>query len=358
MRSRLALAAGLVVVLAACGRVGPPGAPQLREPRPATELSATTGEGVIELSWVNPSRRVDNTTLRDLALVHLFRSEDSGAGEPRSALRSRGQIAGYEEVATVRLTAPAPATVDGARVALADRHGLTYGRRYTYAILVEDAQGRLSPPSARLSVAYIAPPAAPTDLEATAGEGEVALRWRPPERLVDGDPVPGAISYEIVRSIGGADGEGGPRTITALPAGGVTYTDRGVVNDQAYSYAVRAVRADRGSPARGPLSAAVTATPLDLTPPAPPRDLVAVVAGADVRLSWAPSPDADVARYVVYRTDERGVTTRVGSATPPSTTLVDRGVPPGRYRYAVTAQDGSARANESPRSGDASVAVP
>jgi hypothetical protein len=348
------VAAGLIVALAACGRVGPPVAPQLREPRPATELSATVDAGLIELSWANPERRIDNSPLRDLALVRLFRVEDTGAGEPRSALRSRGQIAGYEEVATVRLAAPAPATVDGRRVALADRQGLAYGRRYTYVILVEDAQGRLSPPSARLSVSYIAPPAAPADLEATAGEGEVRLRWSAPERLVDGDAVGGTISYEVVRGVG----EGGPRTITALPAGEVAHTDRGLVNDQAYSYAVRAVRADAGARARGPLSATVTATPQDLTPPAPPRDLVAVLAGADVRLSWAASPDADVARYVVYRTDERGMTTRVGSAVPPATTLVDRDVPRGRYRYAVTAQDASARGNESLRSSEANVAVP
>jgi hypothetical protein len=354
VRRRLAVAAGLFLALAACGRVGPPVAPQLREPRPATELSATAGEGLIELSWDNPDRRIDNSPLRDLALVHLFRVEDAGIGEPRSALRSRGQIAGYEEVATVRLAAPAPASVDGRRVALADRQGLVYGRRYTYVILVEDAQGRLSPPSTRLTVSYIAPPAAPTNLEATAGEGEVLLRWRPPERLVDGDPVRGTISYEVTRSVV----DGGARTITALPSGEVAYADRGIVNDQAYSYAVRAVRADAGGRARGPQSEPVTATPLDLTPPAPPRDLVAVLAGADVQLAWAASPDPDVARYVVYRTDARGATTRVGSAVPPATTLVDRGVPPGRYRYAVTAQDASIRGNESPRSSEASVVVP
>lgn len=357
MTPRLVGAAGLalLLVLAACGRVGPPVAPQFREPRPATELGAIAGDGLIELSWANPNRRVDNSVVRDLALVHVFRTEDSGAGEPKSALRTRGQIAGYDEIATVRLAAPAPATVDGSRVALPDRQGLTYGRRYTYVILVEDAQGRLSPPSARLSVTYIAPPAAPRNVEAVPGEGEIRLRWEPPDRLVDGNPVQGAISYEIVRGTGA---EGVARTITALPAGETAFTDRGLVNDQAYSYAVRALRTDADGRARGPLSTPVTATPVDLTPPAAPRDLVAVVAGSDVRLSWAASPDPDVARYVVYRTDARGTLTRVGSTVPPSTTLADRGVPSGSYRYAVTAHDASARANESARSNEVSVTVP
>lgn len=355
MRPRLGVAAGLLLVLAACGRVGPPVAPQFREPRPATELAATVDAGLIELSWVNPNRRVDNSPLRDLALVHLFRTDDAGAGEPKSALRSRGQIAGYDEIGTVRMAAPAPATVDGLRVALSDRQGLTYGRRYTYVILVEDAQGRLSPPSARLSVPYIAAPTVPANLAATPGEGEIRLRWEPPDRLVDGSPVQGAISYEIVRGTGA---EGATRTITELPAGETTFTDRDLVNDRAYSYAVRALRVDAGGRARGPLSTPVTVTPVDLTPPAPPHDLVGILVGGDVRLSWAASPDADVARYVVYRTDSRGTITRVGSAVPPSTTLVDRSVSPGSYRYAVTAQDTSARANESARSNEVSVTVP
>jgi hypothetical protein len=356
VKARLLAAAALALWLAACGRMGPPVAPQLREPRPPTDLNATADDGSIELSWVNPNRRIDNTPLRDLALLRVFRTEDAGAGEPKPALRSRGHIAGYDEVATVRMADPAPATVEGSRIALADRQGLAYGRRYTYVVLAEDAQGRLSPPSARRPVMYIAPPAPPRDLEAAAGEGQVQLRWQPPDRLVDGSPVHGAITYEVARATGV---EGSPRTvITAAPVADTAFTDRGLVNDQSYAYTVRALRAEASGSARGPFAAPVTATPLDRTPPAPPANLVAVAAGGDVRLSWAPSPDPDVARYIVYRTDARGVTTRAGSSEPPGTTFVDRAVAPGAYRYAVTAQDRSARANESARSNEATVVAP
>lgn len=334
--------------------MGPPVAPQLREPRPATDLTGTAGDGFIELSWLNPTRRVDNSVVRDLALVHVFRAEDSGLSEPKAAVRSRGQIAGYDEIATVRLEAPAPATVDGSRIVLPDRQGLQYGRRYTYAVLVEDAQGRLSPPSARLSMMYLVPPAAPEDLRAEAGEGEVRLRWAPPSRLADGSPATGALSYEVTRT----GPEGAARTITPGPLSDATFTDHGLVNDQTYTYAVRALRTDAGATARGALSAPVTATPQDLTPPSPPRDLVAVIAAGDVRLSWAASPEPDVARYVIYRADGRGALTRIGSTVAPVTTFVDRAVPPGAYRYAVTAQDRSARANESAPSNSVDALVP
>jgi len=121
---------------------------------------------------------------------------------------------------------------------------------------------------------------------------------------------------------------------------------------------VRALRADAGGRARSEMSSRLAATPRDTTPPGPPQSLVAVVAAGDVRLSWTPGPDADVARYVVYRADARGMFVRIGSARPPSTTFVDREVVAGAYRYVVTAQDASSSANESARSNEASATVP
>jgi hypothetical protein len=95
-----------------------------------------------------------------------------------------------------------------------------------------------------------------------------------------------------------------------------------------------------------------------MTPPSPPQSLVAVTAPDGVRLSWAPSPEADVAAYVVYRAPARGGFVRVGSARAPATTFTDRSVPAGTYRYAVTAEDAGSRANESGRSNEATVSVP
>jgi hypothetical protein len=48
----------------------------------------------------------------------------------------------------------------------------------------------------------------------------------------------------------------------------------------------------------------------------------------------------------------------VGSVRVPGTTFTDRGLPAGAYRYAVTAQDTSVRANESRPSNEVRVAVP
>jgi hypothetical protein len=42
----------------------------------------------------------------------------------------------------------------------------------------------------------------------------------------------------------------------------------------------------------------------------------------------------------------------------PGTTFTDRDLPPGTYRYAVTAQDASVRANQSAHSNEVDVTVP
>ena len=349
VRGAAVVAVALVALAApACGRKGPPVAPEFREPRAATNLTAVVSEGAIALAWRNPDRRVDNTRLRDLTAVHVFRSDDEG--EPRPALRTGKRIAGYRPVATIPLGGGE--TPRDARSALVDRDDLRYGRRYTYAILTEDAGGRVSPPSARLTVAYIAPPAAPSAVRAQAGDGEVRLDWEPSAALVSGEPVSGTLAYEVLRGTG-ADAALVP--ITPVPITELAFTDRNLQNDRAYVYAVRAVRTDDDATARGAQSARVSATPVKATPPSPPTGLSAIPAGRAVRLAWIASPEPDVARYVVYRAAGRGALTRIGSTEPPATTFVDADLPPGEYRYAVAAQDSSSRANESARSPEVRV---
>ncbi len=110
--------------------------------------------------------------------------------------------------------------------------------------------------------------------------------------------------------------------------------------------------------AQGQTSARVSATPTDITPPPPATALVAIPSEGAVRLSWTPSPGPDVVGYVVYRATATGSFERIGSVRAPATTFTDRDVPAGVYRYAVTAQDSSVRANESVHSNEVSVTVP
>ena len=352
-----ALVAVLVLIaLGACGRKGPPVAPERRVPQPVSDLRGLVRDGGIELAWTTPRRRVDNTRLIDPDVARVFRTDDAGQGEPRAAMLSHDRIAGYTEVGTVALgEPPSSGRAQSGRIVFTDRRDLTVGRRYTYVVVTADAQGRTSPPSTRLTMTYAAAPEPPTDLQVQAGERQVRLTWTAPSRLTDGSPITGPLTYEVLR----APSADAPLAAIGRTAPGVTSTtDSGLENERAYHYAVRAIREAATTQIEGPTSARVEATPTDVTPPAPPTDLVAVPSPGTVRLSWTPGTDADLGAYVVYRAQGSGPFARVGSVRAPGSTFTDRDVPPGRYRYAVTAQDTSVRANESARSNEVDVTVP
>jgi hypothetical protein len=354
-RAALLTAALLVVPLAACGRTGAPVAPEQRVPQAVADLAGTVRAGGIEVTWSVPRRRVDNSRLFEPGIARLFRVEDSGQGEPRPALLVDDRIAGYTPIADVRLADPPSPLVQGGRVTYPDRRGLVVGRRYTYVVVTTDAQGRTSPPSRRLTLTYLAAADPPGDLRAEAGERQVRLTWQPPARLSDGSAATAPLAYEILR----APSPAAPLARVAITEPGATSaTDAGLENDRTYYYAVRAIRREGIATAEGEATGRVAAIPQDLTPPAAPTNLVAIPSVGTVRLSWTPSGDADVAGYVVYRAAGAGPLQRIGSTRVPATTFTDRDMPAGAYRYAVTAQDASARANESARSNEASVTVP
>jgi len=345
-----------VIALAACGKKGPPVAPELRVPAGPSALHGAVEQQSIVVSWTAPNTRLDGTRLRAVALYKLYRREEADAGPPRSAMLSSGRVVGFEEIAIIRADTPAPATVQGRSITWVDRHALTMGRRYVYAVTAEDTLGRTSGPSDRLVVPFLAAPRAPRDLNATPGDRRASLSWQPPAELVDGSPVTGEVRYLVLRGSGPI----GPLTpITPQPVAGTTFTDTGIDNDTDYRYAVRALRVEPAVTAAGETSAAVTVAAADITPPSPPSGLVAVPSAGAVRLAWNPSPEPDVAAYAVYRAGESGELMRIGTTMPVGRVYTDRDVRPGTtYRYAVTALDNARRPNESARSNEVSVPVP
>jgi hypothetical protein len=204
-------------------------------------------------------------------------------------------------------------------------------------------------------VTFIAAPEPPATVRAEPGDAQVRLAWQPPTRLVHGAPITSPLAYEILRA---ADATAPPTTVGRTAPGETSFVDRGMANDVTYHYTVRAIRTEGAATGTSAPSTAVTATPAKSTPPAPAAELAAIPSRGEVRLSWKPSPSPDVAAYLVYRATPGGAFARVGSVRPPATTFVDRDVPPGRYRYTVTAQDTSTRANESARSNEVTVTVP
>jgi predicted small lipoprotein YifL len=342
--------------LVACGKKGPPIAPELRVPAGPTGLHGAVDEQSVVVGWTGPGTRVDGSRLRAIALYKLYRREEADGGEPKSAMLSSGRVVGYDEIATIRPDSPAPASVQGSAVTWVDRRALAVGRRYVYVVTAEDTLGRSSGPSERLVVPYLAAPKAPRALGAAPGDRRISLTWQPPAELTDGSPAPGDLRYLVLR---GAGAEGALAPITPRPVEGTSFTDEGVDNDTDYRYAVRAVRVEPAVSATGEASAAVVVAAADTTPPAAPANLLAVPTAGAVRLAWSPSGSPDVAVYAIYRAGETGDFVRIATTMAIATVYVDRDVRPGTtYRYAVTALDRTRRPNESPRSNEISVRVP
>ncbi|MFQ5898867.1 MAG: fibronectin type III domain-containing protein [Candidatus Methylomirabilia bacterium] len=356
MRRYLPLAL-IGLAAAGCGIKEPPVAPERRVPAAVSGLSATVEGAAVVLTWTNPSRRADGSRLPDLTTLRVYRREQPRQGKPKPAVLSRGKVVGYDEVAAIRLSAPAPAEVEGSRVRWSDRTTLTVGRRYVYTVRAVDKIGRSSHPSDRVAIIFLAAPEPPESLAVIPGEREARLSWKPPRTLVDGTAVAGRLVYQVLRTpIAWA----APTPITPDPIETTSFRDRGLQNGQTYYYGVRAIRIEPAGEARSELSEVVAATPVDLTPPAAPTNLVAIPSAKAVRLLWNRSPEADVAGYFVYRAGRPGgAYARLNPRPIQTTRFVDRSVEPGEsYAYVVTAVDRAKRANESARSNEATVSVP
>ncbi len=354
-RRRLLALCLAVGALAACGKKGPPVPPEVRVPTVPGALRGAVDEQSIVVSWNAPGTRLDGSRLRKITLYRLYRREEADAGPAKSAMLSSGHIVGYDEVATIRPEAPAPATVQGSAVTWVDRRALSMGRRYVYVVTAEDELGRTSGPSGRLIVPFLAAPPAPRGLTGTPGDRRVSLTWQTPEATGTTAAATGEIRYLVLRGVGAA---GALAPITAQSIAGTTFTDTGVDNDVDYRYAVRAVRVEAAVTATGEASTPITVAPANTTPPGAPTGLVAVPTSGAVRLAWNPSPETDVATYAVYRASETGDFMRIATAVAPGTVYVDRDVRPGStYRYAVTAIDRARKSNESARSNVVSARV-
>lgn len=357
---RAILAVGLAVAalgLSGCGKKGPIVAPERRLPLPPDTMRAVIAERTVVISWSNPHLRADGSRLRDLAVVRLFRREEAEDAPPKPAVLAGDRVVGYDEIARIPLDVAPPAgtQIQDGRVNVTDSAGLSFGRRYVYVTTAQDGLSRSSPPSARLVVSFLAGPAAPSGVRAQAGDKEVRLTWAPPVSFIDGTPSSGEIQYLVFR----ATGNGALAPVTPTPIAGTTFTDKGLENESSYRYAVQAVRVIPGGTALGATSAAVAATPLDMTPPSAPTRLIGIPGEGNVSLAWTASPEEDVALYAVYRAEGAAAFLRIATTQRTTTAYTDRNVQGGRtYRYVVTALDRAQKANESARSNEVSVTLP
>ncbi|MEI4271554.1 hypothetical protein TEK04_07440 [Klenkia sp. LSe6-5] len=304
--------------------------------RDGTPVSGTlTGRSYVDTGLVNDTtyrysvQAVDVSrqwSASSVPAVAATPTDLTAPGTPRMLLAERGDrqvtlswAANPEpDVASYRLLR------DGVEVASipAGSHGYTdtgldNDRTYRYTLVAVDTHANRSAPTAGIDATPtdLTPPAVPTGLAATRGDTRVTLAW-----AANAEPDLG--SYRLLR-----DGV----QIAEVSRTTLTYTDSGLTNDTTYRYALVAVDTHLNPSAP---TAAVPATPTDLTPPAAPTGVTAVRGDGVVQLSWAANGEADLAGYVVLRDGVQvsGLVTGTGWTD----TGLTNDTP---YRYVVVAVD-------------------
>ncbi len=344
----------LLPALLSCGRKGPLVVPRPPAPAAVGALRAEPLDNAIVVTWSRPGRNTDGSPLTDLLEFRLSRAV--GAAPPQGS----PERPAFSLLAAVRAEQPDNAVAQGSRYAFRDdggAQGLTPGTRYLYRVQAVNRLGAMGPPSVEAFVDYALAPPPPTGLAASAGDGVVNLSWQAPASPEQGG-TPTVRGYNVYRGI--RPGLYASQPINVGPVVETRLRDAAVENESTYYYAVRSVGTDRPPWRESRDSTEASATPLDLTPPAPPRRLVAVPAPGVVALTWDANAEPDLLGYLVYRREPPALTPiRLTESAAQATTFTDRAVRPGAtYLYTVTAVDHSRRRNESAPSPEVTVSLP
>jgi predicted phage tail protein len=328
-----------------------------------TDLTAAQAGNDVVLNFTLPTETVDRRPLTRPLSIEIYRGVGAPGAESQAhmtllATIPSGEVDQYASQGRMRYVDSLKAEDFGGHDDLA---GASYSVR-TRASVKKD-----SDPS---NVVYlqIRPAFEPiVDLKAQVTQSAIVLTWTLAKTLTGSmPPVAGYHIYRGESSAAAAAGEKSP--IPPLAKIGETesptFQDTQFEFGSTYVYSVRSVVGSGTGALESSDSNLVTITPRDTFPPAAPTGLVVALVPkegetpAHFELSWAISPETDVAGYNVYRSEQAGTAgTRLNSELLLTPAFRDMNVEPGhRYFYTVTAVDRSG--NESPVSEAVSGGVP
>lgn len=119
--------------------------------------------------------------------------------------------------------------------------------------------------------------------------------------------------------------------------GSPAYSDTAVVNDTEYCYGVTMVDVNGNE---GPLDYFDCATPMDITPPSAPANLVAFGSPGQVAIGWSGVGAADLLRYRIYRSTLGSAFAQIDSTAAGTAWYLDTATTAGQdYTYVVRALD-------------------
>ncbi len=355
-------------LLAGCASPGEPIERRPPVPRAVTDLVAQQSGNDVILTFTLPKETVDNRELKQPPAIEIYRGvEQARAGVPAPLLVTipSAMVDRYIEQGHVRYVD----SLDAAEFKSLSSISADY------SIRTRASAKKSSEPSNVAGLLIYPAPEPISDLQASLTPSGVELKWTAPQKTITGSAPPLA-GYRIYRAelqpespatnAGPARESEKPKAPRAQIAtvDSPTYEDTQVQLGTTYTYSVRSVAQYAEKALDSNESNAAQITFRDIFPPAPPEDLVAALVPAQggtpahLELSWAISPETDIAGYNIYRSEQAGAQgTRLNEQLLQTPAFRDmNGLPGRRYFYSVTAVDRAG--NESPASTPASAGIP
>jgi hypothetical protein len=352
---------------AGCAAPGDPTARHPVVPVAVTDLTANQYGNSFALTFTLPARSVDREVLAELPAIEIYRAVlPPGASPDRSTPWRLAYTIPPEQADHYlkgdRIEFHDPLTPDDL--------ARTAGASLAYKVRTRAAKTRDSADSNIVAERIYPPPETPQDVRVSVTESSVVVNWS--QAAVPAGAS--ALVYRVYRAVI-APGAGNPpqdlsqvKLKSPLELAGSSpsfeFRDSHFEFGTPYLYTVRAVAQFGADFVESADSAPAIVTPRDVFPPSAPANVEFTIvpatpqAPAYVELSWAISPEGDLAGYSVYRSEgEDTPGERVSTEILPSPTFRDISVQSSRrYYYRVSAVDRAG--NESPKSSTVVVEVP
>jgi hypothetical protein len=351
-----------------CGTPGAPQPPSLRLPEPVADLSAARAGSIVTLHWTMPRRTTDRLLIASqihgpVPTTVCRREQASSPCQPiGEAAFEPGSEAQFQE------TLPAALTTGSVRPLL-----------YSVELKSKSGPGGRSAGLSNTAVALAgAAPATLTGFAAEVRADGVALLWaaNAPEgevrlhrHLLTPIPKPDSKDAKQPGALGKPSPEVADRDLlvaTPTSSSKPGALDSSVRFGATYTYSAQRIAhikvGDKDLELAGEPTSPIQVAVIDTFPPAVPSVLSAVLVPEEktIDLSWQPDTEADLAGYIVYRTEgaESAHWTRISGEKPLAEPAYrDTAIQPGHnYRYSVTAIDQTG--HESALSTEATESVP
>lgn len=314
----------------------------------------------VVLSWPAPRRNAGEGSVQSIRRVDIYRvaeKPNAPLAMTEEEFATRANLIGsvtYEEIkkAGDELTYTDTLELAGepARLRYAVRYVNAAGQRAAFSnfLLIEPAAKVAEPPTI-----------ARTGKELS--ESALTITWDAPKTNIDGSTPVNLLGYNVYRTTA-SQPEVSQTPVNQAPITATQYQDRSFRFGEKYTYVVRSVSlGTEGNPVESLNSNTLELSPVDIYAPSTPGQISPAPAPGRIALFWPANPEADVAGYLIYRSNDPNLPkekwTKLTAALYLKTTFTDENVEGGKtYYYYIVAVDKAG--NVSPPSEVVSETVP